>query len=175
MGQLDREFEFDQIYDALRGLANQRVQQGLAGTSLQATGLVHEVWLKLSEMSSGGLQDASHFYATAAQAMRWILVDRARRRQSMRASDGDAVPIEEMSDREQGDRDRETLALDIALERLRSVHPRKAEIVMHRHFAGLSVEETAEALGISTATVKREWRFARVWLLRELAEESEES
>ena len=163
---------FAKVYDALRGLAAQRVRVGLGGASLQAPALVHEVWLKLAASDELTPRDASRYYATAAQAMRWILVDRARRRTLRGAEEG--RPVEEIS-ADSGPRDLETLQLDEALERLARTHPRKAEVVMHRHFAGLSVEETAEALGLSTATVKREWRFARAWLLRAMAEDSGES
>ena len=175
-----RDPDFLRIYDELRALARRRLREGLGGASLQATALVHEVWVKLSSQSSPATREDSHFWATAAQAMRWILVDRARRRRTRAelsgAGDSGALelagaaggaaldPAGLGADRQ----DQQVLALDLALERLERSHPRMAAVVLHRHFAGLSVEETAAALGISTATVKREWRFARAWLLREL-------
>ncbi|MEM7305089.1 MAG: ECF-type sigma factor [Planctomycetota bacterium] len=166
---------FERIYDELRGLAQRRLRQGLGGASLQATALVHEVWLRLAGDRSLALRDSSHYYATAAQAMRWILVDRARRRVLGPGRRGpDDPPVDELPEASAADeaRDREILRLDEALGRLERSHPRKAQVVLHRHFAGLSVEETAEALSLSAATVKREWAFARAWLLRELRAEA---
>ncbi len=161
--------EFGRIYDELRALASARLsgRGGSAGTtpSLQATAVVHEVWLKLADAPEWAEADESHYFAIAAQAMRWILVDRARRRRLERASTTalDAVQVNE------GHRDDELLALDAALAKLERVHPRKAAVVAHRYFAGLSVEETGRVLGTSPATVKREWSFARAWLIREMA------
>ncbi|MEM1451758.1 MAG: ECF-type sigma factor [Planctomycetota bacterium] len=161
----DRPPLFERVYGELRRLAQRRLEEGLGGTSLQATAVVHEVWLKLAEAPELEGKDSSHYYATAAQAMRWILVDRARRRRSTALASGveDGLAAADAS----GDAE-EVLALDAALARLETAFPRKAAVVSHRYFAGLSVEATAEALGISTATVKREWAFARAWLLREL-------
>ena len=157
---------FQQVYDELRALASRRVRQGLAGSSLQATALVHEVWLKLSDAGEVAPRDASHYYATAAQAMRWILVDRARRRRNRRTEQG-AASLDDLAPQSDAEA-LEVFQLDEALARLEHAHPRKAQVVLHRHFAGLSVEETARVLEVSTATVKREWRFARAWLLREM-------
>ena len=160
---------FERVYAALRALAERRLANN-GGASLQATGLVHEVWLKLSREMDGGPLDASHYFATAAQAMRWILVDRARRRRSARlASESRSDEAAEAAAEEEA-RDEELLDLDEALEQLERSHPRKAQVVLHRYFAGLSVEDTAAALGVSPATVKREWQFARAWLARAIAE-----
>lgn len=168
---------FVAIYDELRSLARARLERGLAGSSLQATALVHEVWLKLAGAEDVP-DDPRHFYATAAQAMRWILVDHARRKGAAKRAvvreerDPDELPAATV------DADApEILALDEALERLGARDPRKAEVVLLRHFAGLSVEDTAQALELSPATVKREWQFARAWLVAELSgrEESADS
>lgn len=161
---------FERIYDELRSLARRRLQQGLGGASLQATGLIHEVWLKLSENAELARAGTERYFAIAAQAMRWILVDRARRRRLRRDETGSGGGVSRLVDAEAERADARLLDLDEALERLERAHPRKAEVVLHRHFAGLSVEDTAAALGLSPATVKREWQFARAWLLRELEE-----
>lgn len=173
---------FETVYGELRRLAQAKVEQGLAGHSLQATALVHDVWLKLSEAPSGlsaagavggdGL-DRSHYLATAAQAMRWLLVDRARRRRSkgiatVFGQTAGEVVRDRPDERASADQDERLIALDGALSRLAESFPRKAQVVDHRFFAGLSVEDTASALEISPATVKREWSFARAWLIREL-------
>ena len=158
----------ERIYDELRELARKRVGREAPDSSLQATALVHEVWLKLSQSGRDELRDSSHFYATAAQAMRWLCVDRARRRRAAPRDAGSG--IDALSDDTSTRADEDLLALDEALDRLAEVHGRPARVLEHRHFAGLSVEATAEALGLSTATVKRDWAFARAWLSRALAE-----
>ncbi|MEM8711249.1 MAG: ECF-type sigma factor [Planctomycetota bacterium] len=175
---------FDVIYGELRRLAQSKVERGLAGRSLQATALVHDVWLKLSEGAmepdGDGPMDRGHYLATASQAMRWLLVDRARRRRSkgiatvFGRSESELAqesPAEESPAHGRHAEDDRLLALDAALTRLAKSFPRKADVVTHRYFAGLSVEDTATALGISPATVKREWSFARAWLIRELGDE----
>lgn len=160
---------FSAIYEELRGLARQRLLQGLAGQSLQATALVHEVWLKMAASGSELTADPRHFYATAAQAMRWILVDHARKKSSLKRgaasveADPEQLPQAAADERAEG-----LLALDAALERLERADARKHQVVMLRHYAGLSVEETARTLELSPATVKREWQFARAWLVREM-------
>lgn len=158
---------FDRVYEELRHLAQQRLAQGLGGASLQATGLVHEVWLKLSEAESMRELDSRHYFATAAQAMRWILVDRARRRRLIQPVDSNMIEIKASTGQE-GDAAGQLLGLDAALDKFAERYPRQAAVVMHRHFAGLSVEETAEALQSSVATVKRDWRFAKAWLFEAL-------
>lgn len=172
---------FLEVYDELRALARQRLAAGLGGHTLQATALVHEVWLKLASPIAQTLaaRDPRHFYATAARAMRFILVDHARRKGALKRSGGasatgaDPRDPDELPAPESAADGGEVLRLDAALEKLAAVDARKAEVVMLRHFAGLSVEEAAEALAISPATVKREWQFARAWLLREMGRETE--
>ncbi|QDV09237.1 ECF sigma factor [Planctomycetes bacterium Poly30] len=166
---------FEAVYDELRALAQSKLRAGLGGASLEATAVVHDVWLKLSEDPSKSELDRSHYFATAAQAMRWILVDRARRRRSRsiasvfgEGTDGDLG--QEALDPAQAAADAQLLALDEALVRFEAAYPRKAAVVSHRFFAGLSVEDTARATGLSPATVKREWSFARAWLIRELGD-----
>ena len=159
---------FALVYQELRELARRRLREGLGGASLDATGLVHEVWLRLAEAGSLRVEDARHYQAVAARAMRWILVDRARRRAlAPRAELEDDVAADPRAEARRLEAER-TLELDEALERLERAHPRAAEVVQQRYFGGLSVEDTARALGLSPATVKREWAFAKAWLLREL-------
>jgi RNA polymerase sigma factor (TIGR02999 family) len=155
------------VYDELRRIARRRV----AGPdqTLQTTGLVHEAYLKLAEHSRLAVQDRHHFFALAARAMRQLVVDHARRRAAakrggdvrMVALDDLPVPVDDRAD--------EMLALDEALDRLSTLDATLSRIVELRFFAGLSVEETADALDCSTRTVKREWRKARAFLHHELA------
>lgn len=164
---------FLRVYDELRRLAQQRLSAGMGGRSLQATALVHEVWLRLSAGQPGAVEvrDPAHFYASAAQAMRWILLDHARRKRAAKR-DGEGRLERTQSGAEPdaaAEKAEEVLALDRALEKLREQDPRKAEVVLLRHYAGLSIEDAAKSLGLSPATVKREWQFARAWLLREVA------
>jgi RNA polymerase sigma factor (TIGR02999 family) len=158
------------VYDELRRLAERRLAREPAGATLQATALVHEAWLRLvgDDGAPGDWGSRGHFFGAAAQAMRRILVERARARRAVKrgggaarvtlAEDAWAAPVP----------DEDLLALDEALERLSARDERKARVVLLRHFAGLTVEETAAALGVSPATVKSDWAFARAWLAREL-------
>lgn len=163
------------IYDELRRLAAGRMAGQPADHTLNATALVHEAYLKLIG-AEGDQQDRprwrgrGQFFAAAAQAMRSILVDRARR--YAREKHGGGVsrkPEAVLDDTPGGEHDAvELLAVDEALARLDAADPRKARVVTLRYFAGLSIEETAEALELSPATVKNEWLYARAWLHREL-------
>ncbi len=158
------------VYDRLRRLAQQMMSQEKPGQTLQATALVHEAYLRL--LGDGATwDDRRHFYAAATQAMRRILVERARRRGRIkhgkghkRVDLGDEVAVIEPESVD-------ILAVDEALRRLETEDPRVAEVVMFRFYAGLSAEDTAEALGISTRTVWREWNYARAWLRDALAED----
>lgn len=148
------------VYSELHRLAAGRARRG---GSLQATALVHEAWLRLAESPDFRPDDSKHFLAAAAQAMRWISVDRARRRRASRLGTLDGMRLPDPSDQP---RDDALIALDEAVERLAATYPDEADVVVQRYFGGLSVEETADALGISPATVKRRWTFARAWLNR---------
>lgn len=167
--------EFDQVYQELRTLARARLKSGLGGQTLQATALVHEAWIKITSAESESLlgTDPARFYALAARAMRFLLVDHARRRGANKRGGGERSsgidPDEVVVDADEAARG-EILQLDAALEKLSQVDERKAQVVLLRHFAGLSVEETARSLGLSPATVKREWSFARAWLEQEILE-----
>src|SRR5262245_38028553 len=154
------------VYDELRNLAAQRLVQEKPGQTLQATALVHEAYLRLV----GGEQTQDwdgrrHFFAAAAEAMRRILIDRARHKQTRKAGGGrrrlDLDDIEPALEEENGDR---LLALDEALQQLEGEDPRKAELVKLRFFAGLTAEQTAAALGVSLSTVEKDWAYARSWL-----------
>jgi RNA polymerase sigma factor (TIGR02999 family) len=160
------------VYDELRLLAAQRLAQEQPGQTLQATALVHEAYLRLVGDGPGPHWDhRGHFFAAAAETMRRILVDTARRKQAIRHGGGKRrVPL--------GDHHRITqsadglLAFDDVLTRFAGEEPAKAELVKLRFFAGLSTPEAASALGISVATAERWWTFARAWLLSELQEDA---
>jgi RNA polymerase sigma-70 factor (ECF subfamily) len=162
---------FPVVYDELRRIAARAMRGERPDHTLCATALVNEAWLELSKLTRIQWQNRSHFLAIAAQAMRRVLIDYAvaRRRlkrgggQTIQPLDADAVAVAVVMD--QAD---DVLALDEALERLTVMNERHARIVECRFFGGMSVEETAEALGISPATVKRDWALARAWLNREL-------
>jgi RNA polymerase sigma factor (TIGR02999 family) len=154
------------VYDELRKLAAQRMAQENAGQTLQATALVHEAYLRLMGGESTRDWDGRrHFFAAAAEAMRRILIDRARHKQSGKAGGGrrrlDLDDIEPALDEPNGDR---LLALDEALRQLEAEDPRKAELVKLRFFAGLTGEQAAAALGVSLSTAEKDWAYARSWL-----------
>lgn len=155
------------VYEELRQLAGIYMGSERPGHTLQPTALVNEAWMKLTDQSRVEWQGRSHFFGIAAQAMRRILVDHHRRRSAKRRRSESAVTLPlELA---QGFQDPvDLLALDRALEELAEMDGRAARIVELRFFGGLSVEETAEALGISTPTVKRDWRTARAWLYQRL-------
>jgi RNA polymerase sigma factor (TIGR02999 family) len=156
------------VYQELRRLAGHYMQGERSGNTLQTTALVHEALLRLMGGQSVEWRDRAHFFAVCAQLMRRILLDGARRRSA--AKRGGATPRVNLDIAlDLGvTRDRELVALDDALERLQQVDPRKARMVELRFFGGLSVEETAEVLGVSADTVTRDWRLARAWMLSEL-------
>ena len=162
---------FPLVYDELRRIAARAMRGERSDHTLCTTALVHEAWLELSKLTRIQWQNRSHFLAIAAQAMRRILIDYAvaRRRlkrgggQTVQSLDDDADAVAVAVD--QAD---DMLALDEALQRLTAMNARLARIVECRFFGGMSVEETAEALDISPATVKRDWTLARAWLNREL-------
>jgi RNA polymerase sigma factor (TIGR02999 family) len=157
------------VYDELRRMAAQRMSSGGGELTLQPTALVHEVWLRLGGGEMGGWQNRGHFFASAATAMRSILVDRARRRKAVRHGGGQQrVNIDDVELAEQRVTDEQVLAVHEALAKFAAEDPKKAELVKLRYFGGLSVEEAAEILGVSEPTVKRWWAYARGWLGREI-------
>ena len=157
------------VYDELRRLAASRLAAEPSGQTLQATALVHEAYLRLVQTPATDRWDGrGHFFAAAAEAMRRILVDAARRkRREKHGGDRTRVDLEATQPAAPAPRD-DLVALDAALTRLATVDPQAAKLVELRHFAGLSVAEVAQALGISPRTADRLWAFARAWLHREL-------
>jgi RNA polymerase sigma factor (TIGR02999 family) len=153
------------VYDELRRLASQKVAQELPGQTLEATALVHEAYLRLVDTARAKPWNSrGHFFAAAAEAMRRILVERARHKRSLKA--GGQCDRRELAEIESAiaEPDVDLLALNEALEKLASQDPRKAELVKLRFFAGMTIEEAAEALGISTSTADNDWAYARCWL-----------
>ena len=167
---------FDQlvplVYDELRRLARGHMARERADHTLQASGLVHEAYVRLIELKQMRWQNRAHFFAMAARVMRRILVDNARARRNEKRGGGvPNVTLDEALLVSSGP-GADLVALDEALTALEALHPRKSQVVELRYFAGLSLEETAEALGVSTDTVKRDWRFAKLWLFSELSGET---
>jgi RNA polymerase sigma-70 factor, ECF subfamily len=156
------------VYGRLRKMAKRYMRAQPIGHTLQTTALLHEAYLKLVGQEEKGWQNRAHFFGVAAQAMRHILVDYARARHAAKRG-GEAL---EVSFDEAAvittERAAEVVALDDALHLLANLSPRQSRVVELRYFGGLSVKETAEVLRVSVETVKRDWRMAKVWLLREL-------
>ena len=160
------------VYEELRALAAQRLAQEKPGQTLEPTALVHEAYLRLVGNGTDQKWDhRGHFFAAAAEVMRRILVDAARRKQAVRHGGGRRrVPLQDLQHMTQSPDD--LLALDEALTRFASDEPAKAELVKLRFFAGLSTPEAASALGISVASAERWWAFARAWLFSELQQDT---
>lgn len=156
------------LYDELRRIAHYRLRAEQTGHTLETTGLVHEAYLRLAGSERLDLADRVHLLAVAAQAMRHVLIDSAVRRKAGKRGGGratislDEVPVVDAA------RSEELLALDEALTRLGTIDARQARVVECRFFGGMSIEDTAVALDLSPATVKRDWALARAWLNREL-------
>ncbi len=166
-GAMDR--LFTSVYGELRRIARRQLAAGPSHETLDTTALVHEAYLKLAQGASLSLRDRFHFFATTARAMRLVLIDHARSR--LRAKRGGGAPVGAL---EEGDvagaeRPEQLVALDEALTRLEKAEPDLARIVEWRFFAGLSVEEIADTLGVSDRTVKRHWRTARALLFDDLS------
>ena len=163
------------VYDELRKLAADRLAAEKPGQTLQATALVHDAYLRLvGPENAAEWNSRGHFFAAAAEAMRRILVEQARRKNSAkRGGDRQRVPLaDELTiDFPDGDAVTDLLALDDALRQLDAEHPEKARVVKLRYFTGASAEEAAELMGISPATAKRHWNFARAWLYGKLNSE----
>jgi len=155
------------VYEELRRLAHYYMQGERPGHMLQTTALVNEAWMRLAHYKRMQWQDRAHFFAVAAQAMRRILVDHARSHNIKRGAGVQHVALDDVAV-VSGDRTGDLVALDDALNALARLDPRKAQIIEMRFFGGLSVEEAAEALQVSAATVRRDWSIAKFWLYREL-------
>src|SRR5580704_809613 len=156
------------VYDGLRRLARRYMRRERPGHSLQTTALVNEAYMRLVDYERMQWQDRAHFFAVSAQVMRRILVEHARRHNLKRGGGLQHISLEEAAE-VGGDQDADLVALDQAMNELGRIDPRKVQVVEMRFFGGLSVEETAEVLKVSTITVKRDWRAAKLWLYRELA------
>ncbi len=178
------------LYQELRALAQRHLHRERPNHTIQRTALVHEAFLRLADQQSVDWQSRAHFFALASSIMRRILVDHARARQAAKRGGGAAVlSLDQMAEgkesdetaptcgrdaiaepRDKTDEDKDDIAaIDEVLTRLATVDSRQAQIVEMRYFGGLTIEETAQALNISDATVKREWTLARAWLRRELS------
>jgi RNA polymerase sigma factor (TIGR02999 family) len=160
------------VYEELRRLAAHKLANEAPGQTLQPTALVHEAWLRLSRSADQNWRDRTHFFRTAAECMRRILIDNARRKQQVCHGGGQQrISFEGLEIPDDFDH-RRLLEVNEALDRLAALDSTKAEVVKLRFFAGLENREIAELLGISERTVERAWRFAKAWLLAELGRES---
>ena len=158
------------LYDELRQLARARMHREKPGATLQATALVHEAYLRLVGNEDPGWNGRGHFFGAAARAMRRILVEQARRKGRQKHGGGQKRVDIDLAQPEAPIDDDEVIAIDEAVSWLEARDARKGQIVNLRYFAGLTVKETAEALGLSVGTVEREWRFIKVWLQERLEE-----
>jgi RNA polymerase sigma factor (TIGR02999 family) len=156
------------VYDELRRIAAFKMTQEAPGQTLQPTALVHEAWMRLIGGEGHTFNDRAHFFRTAAEAMRRILIDRARRKQTQRHGGGYQRVELEGFDPAAPDADQQLLALHEALDKLAEEHPAQAEVVKLRYFAGMTNEEVSGVMGISVSTVKNYWSFSRAWLLNEI-------
>jgi RNA polymerase sigma factor (TIGR02999 family) len=157
------------VYDELRRLAAAKMANEAPGQTLQPTALVHEAWLRLGGDAQPEWNSRAHFFGAAAEAMRRILVERARRRDALKRGGGvEALSVEELEIPIAAADDDRLLAVNDALEKFASVSPRKAELVKLRYFAGLSFDEAASALSIAVPTAKEWWAYARAWLAVEM-------
>jgi RNA polymerase sigma-70 factor, ECF subfamily len=157
------------VLDELRRLARRYLRRERDGHTLQPTALINEAYIKLAGIETSEWRNRAHFIGTAAQAMRQILVEYARRRRSRKRGSGRVEQdLDEYRDTLSTEQSREIVALDDALQTLEKLSARQARIVELRYFGGLTAEETAEALHISAITVKRDWALARAWLEREV-------
>jgi RNA polymerase sigma-70 factor (ECF subfamily) len=156
------------VYEEMRRLARYYMRRERPGHTLQTTALINEAYIRLVDHKGMRWQNRAHFYGVAAQAMRRILVNHARSRHYEKRGGG--APMVELDEAATVARERaaEMVALDEALNQLAAVDPRQSKVVELRYFGGMSVEETAEVLGVSSVTVMRDWRAAKAWLLREI-------
>jgi RNA polymerase sigma factor (TIGR02999 family) len=156
------------VYEELRKLASAKMSREGANQTLQATALVHEAWLRIAGQENERWDSRGHFFAAAAEAMRRILIDRARRRRAGRHGGGQAPLAIDQIEITAPIPDEEWLALSDALERLEAVDKHKAQLIKLRYFVGLSLEEAAELLGVSVPTASRWWSYSRAWLAQEI-------
>lgn len=160
------------VYDELRRLASSHMRRERPDHVLQTTALVHEAYLRLVDQKNVRWETRAHFFAVAAQVMRHVLVDYARgRRRAKRGSGHSDLPLQDVAILSDA-RAEELLAVHLALENLTAFDPRKGQVFELRYFGGLSVDEAAQVLSVSPATVAREWRMAKAWLRREIGDDA---
>jgi RNA polymerase sigma factor (TIGR02999 family) len=157
------------VYDELRKISSKYLNDEYRNHTFQTTELVHEAYLKLIGNENIAWESRAHFFGIAANSMRQILVDYARKRNSIKRGSGEKKISLDEAPTIAVENDEQILALDIALKKLESMDERSGKIVELRFFSGLTLEETAEALNISTSTAKRDWTFAKAWLYREMS------
>jgi RNA polymerase sigma factor (TIGR02999 family) len=163
------------VYEELRKLAASKMAHELPGQTLQPTALVHEAWLRVSSNPLQHWDSRAHFFGAAAEAMRRILIDNARRKKALRHGAGQQrLDVQEIEIAAPAPDD-QLLAIDEALNQLAAEHPEKAQLAKLRYFAGLSIEEAAQVLKISEATAKRWWAYTRAWLLCEIQSAASEA
>jgi RNA polymerase sigma factor (TIGR02999 family) len=156
------------LYDELRRLATSKMAHEAPGQTLQPTALVHEAWLRLVASENPKFENRAHFFSAAAEAMRRILIDGARRKRTQRHGGGlERVDLDEQELAAPGG-DQQLFAVHEVLDKLASQHPAQAEVVKLRYFAGMTNEEASQVLGVSVATVKNYWTFARSWIFHEI-------
>jgi RNA polymerase sigma factor (TIGR02999 family) len=158
----------DLIYEELRRLAASKMAREAPGQTLQPTELVHEAWLRLVGAKNPQFENRAHFFSAAAEAMRRILIDRARRKQTLRHGGACERVDLEGQDLAAPGADQQLLAVHEVLDKLAKEHPAQAEVVKMRYFVGMTNEEIAQLLGVSVTTVKNYWMFARAWILHEI-------
>ena len=162
---------YEQVYAELRAIAAHKMASERKGHTLQATALVHEAYLRMGASKGIKFENRAHFFAAAAEVMRRILIERARRRLAgKRGAGAEVVPLDGLELPSPATSDDQLLAMDDALQKFAALDPRKAELVKLRYFVGMSFEETAAALDIAVPTAKQWWSFARAWLAVEMRE-----
>ncbi|MES2440002.1 MAG: ECF-type sigma factor [Verrucomicrobiota bacterium] len=162
------EDEVRRLYPILRAMAGERMAFERAGNTLQPTALAHEAWLRMRSSSFPNWKNSAHFFTAAAETMRRILIDRARRRRRPKhAGDLERVPMTE-ADEKSEDRDEPTLLVNAALEKLQKVNPPRAQVVLLKFFGGLTNQQVAEEMGVTERTVERYWAYSKTWLFREI-------
>ncbi len=159
----------ERVYDELRSLAAAKLAREKGPQTLQATALVHDAWLRLGGDDQEAWRNRAHFFAAAAEAMRRILIDRARRKQAARHGGGvESIPLDDIEIPGPSDFNEDSLEVHEVLERFSEEHPEKAALVKLRFFVGLTIEQSADALDIATPTAKRWWKYAKAWLRVEM-------
>ena len=160
---------YEQVYAELRAIAANKMASERSNHTLQPTALVHEAYLRMGASKSAKFENRAHFFAAAAEVMRRILIEGARRRlAAKRGAGAEAVPLDELELPSPASSDDQLLAMNEALEKFAALDARKAELVKLRYFVGMSFEETAAALGIAVPTAKQWWGYARAWLAVEM-------